>query len=297
MSVQRFFKARRFFITAVGIVFVLLFLCTGTLFADDTGERQTLAFARAYPGRIAERAFRSGEWALRIGDSWYSWARGRLLPEEERLRWEEFTGLRFQYSKGLPPVRTLSDEEKKRLKEQLAHSKEKPPRRHEEFLSRLLEAGTQKEAESRLVRVSVMGFPLRIHKIAAESLAAVDADLKLLAEKDAEARRFFAGISHIGSFNWRPIAGTSSRSLHGYGLALDFIAKSWGGKVYYWRSIMDKSEDWFELPYEKRWMIPLQVVEVFEKHGFIWGGKWLYFDTIHFEYRPEVMLLLEGDLE
>ena len=26
-----------------------------------------------------------------------------------------------------------------------------------------------------------------------------------------------------------------------------------------------------------------------EKHGFIWGGKWYHYDTMHFEYRPEII--------
>jgi hypothetical protein len=33
--------------------------------------------------------------------------------------------------------------------------------------------------------------------------------------------------------------------------------------------------------------IPYEIVEIFERHGFIWGGKWGHFDTMHFEYRPE----------
>jgi hypothetical protein len=28
---------------------------------------------------------------------------------------------------------------------------------------------------------------------------------------------------------------------------------------------------------------------IFEKHGFIWGGKWYHYDTMHFEYRPELL--------
>jgi D-alanyl-D-alanine carboxypeptidase len=24
-------------------------------------------------------------------------------------------------------------------------------------------------------------------------------------------------------------------------------------------------------------------------YGFIWGGKWYHYDTMHFEYRPELM--------
>jgi hypothetical protein len=36
--------------------------------------------------------------------------------------------------------------------------------------------------------------------------------------------------------------------------------------------------------------IPWEIVEVFEKHGFISGGKWYHYDTMHFEYRPELLL-------
>jgi hypothetical protein len=28
-----------------------------------------------------------------------------------------------------------------------------------------------------------------------------------------------------------------------------------------------------------------------EEEGFIWGGKWPMYDTMHFEYRPELILL------
>jgi peptidoglycan L-alanyl-D-glutamate endopeptidase CwlK len=31
-------------------------------------------------------------------------------------------------------------------------------------------------------------------------------------------------------------------------------------------------------------------VTIFENHGFIWGGKWYHFDTMHFEYRPELLV-------
>ncbi len=34
---------------------------------------------------------------------------------------------------------------------------------------------------------------------------------------------------------------------------------------------------------------PKEIVEVFEKHGFIWGGKWSHYDLMHFEYRPELL--------
>jgi hypothetical protein len=31
------------------------------------------------------------------------------------------------------------------------------------------------------------------------------------------------------------------------------------------------------------------VVEIFERHGFVWGGRWSWFDTMHFEFRPELL--------
>ncbi len=34
--------------------------------------------------------------------------------------------------------------------------------------------------------------------------------------------------------------------------------------------------------------IPWPIILIFEKYGFIWGGKWHHFDTMHFEYRPEL---------
>ena len=44
------------------------------------------------------------------------------------------------------------------------------------------------------------------------------------------------------------------------------------------------------LPLERRWMPPQKVIEIFENNGFLWGGKWVIWDNMHFEYRPEVIL-------
>ena len=42
-----------------------------------------------------------------------------------------------------------------------------------------------------------------------------------------------------------------------------------------------------------RWVLPVAIVREFEKEGFIWGGYWYHFDTMHFEYRPELLLTTE----
>jgi hypothetical protein len=38
-------------------------------------------------------------------------------------------------------------------------------------------------------------------------------------------------------------------------------------------------------------MPPVSVIAAFEHEGFVWGGKWLFFDTMHFEYRPEIIVM------
>ena len=78
-----------------------------------------------------------------------------------------------------------------------------------------------------------------------------------------------------GTYNCRKIAGTDLASAHGYGIAIDIATKHSD----YWR--------WSKSGYRNQ--IPHEIVEIFERHGFIWGGKWKHFDTMHFEYRPEML--------
>jgi hypothetical protein len=105
-----------------------------------------------------------------------------------------------------------------------------------------------------------------------KKLEALAAELEALGP---EYRRYL--IPPGGTFNYRSIANTGRQSPHSFGIALDIaVAVS-----NYWE--WDGAE-----PYRNS--IPYAIVEIFEKYGFIWGGKWRHFDTMHFEYRPELIL-------
>lgn len=84
-----------------------------------------------------------------------------------------------------------------------------------------------------------------------------------------------------GTFNWRAIKGTGRRSMHSYAVAIDVgVSHSdfWG-----WvKPGPDGLLKWNN-------KIPMEVVDIFERHGFVWGGKWYHFDSMHFEYRPELL--------
>jgi len=83
-----------------------------------------------------------------------------------------------------------------------------------------------------------------------------------------------------GTYNCRTVAGSSVPSMHAYGAAIDLNPKYSD----YWRWSANGATD----PVWKS-QIPIEIVRVFEKHGFIWGGYWYHFDTTHFEYRPELL--------
>lgn len=95
-------------------------------------------------------------------------------------------------------------------------------------------------------------------------------------------------ITNIGgTFNWRGIMGTGRQSPHSYGIAIDINTS----RSQYWK--WDYRDTWMvdsvEMNIQWRNTVPLKIVEIFERHGFIWGGKWYHYDTMHFEYRPELL--------
>lgn len=105
---------------------------------------------------------------------------------------------------------------------------------------------------------------------------------KISAELDRLPARFDPYLfPPAGTFNCRVIAGTDRVSAHGSGNAIDIATQH----SHYWlwsRPGADGVIKW-------RNEIPLEIVDIFERHGFIWGGKWYHFDTMHFEYRPEII--------
>ncbi len=260
---------------------------------EGTGERELKTLASAYPDRISQAAPRDGDWAVEVDGEWFFWAHGRILPQSQRADWERYARFRFYpYTPGvLPPLPHLDAETAARLKKTLEEARLRPPRRSEDFLERLFGAGSWKETASRIVTVDFLGFPVKVHQRIAEGLRNVASECDALRRTDPQVARFLGGLSEIDAFNYREVAGTLTRSYHSYGLAVDLIPKSYGGKAPYWRWVMDRTDQWWATPYEHRWMVPASIVAAFEKQGFVWGGKWMFFDTMHFEYRPEIFVL------
>ncbi|MDR1909897.1 MAG: M15 family metallopeptidase [Spirochaetaceae bacterium] len=145
---------------------------------------------------------------------------------------------------------------------------------------RALYGGSEEEVRARLRPVQWMpslGGPrlLMSTRFGVDTkLEAVIAGLETLGP---EYRRYL--LPPGGGFNYRPIAGSRRLSAHSFGIAVDIAV----GPSHYWQWEPRGAEEY-------RNAIPQAIVAIFEKQGFIWGGKWYHFDTMHFEYRPELIL-------
>jgi hypothetical protein len=257
------------------------------------GQRVLEALRQAYPQRIQDVALTDGDWTALVDGEPYAWAEGRLLPRSARSRWESYSPYRFyNYLPGaLPPFVVPDPRTVERLRASAELPEDEVPGRSQGFLDAVLGTGSLEQTLRMMTRVRFLGWSVEVHQIAAPALLEVSREVEAIGETDPQAAAFVSGIAAVSGFNYRNIAGTPSRSYHGFGLALDITPRSYDGREAYWRWAMAKGEEWWAVPYSRRWMVPQSVVSAFERHGFVWGGKWTFFDTMHFEYRPEVIIL------
>ncbi|MBR8462708.1 SH3 domain-containing protein [Campylobacter sp. faydin G-105] len=148
--------------------------------------------------------------------------------------------------------------------------------RNYEFLSKIY-GSSESEVKANLKDVvwlkDTLNLKLKFNSQngAADALQAVSDELNELVKNDPKMLEYLKNPG--GTFKWRVIAGTSQLSAHSYAIAVDINVD----KSHYWR--------WHN-GYKN--LIPESIVHIFERHKFIWGGRWEHFDTMHFEYRPEM---------
>jgi hypothetical protein len=259
-------------------VVCLALVCGDALAQQSVSEAPTARATRAQ--RAGERLLRSYPQHLAaVTDTMLVWRDGTRMPIDDGLPEKSFDAwlahpdlkdmLRLPYPAGSP------------LKPPAANAD--PGRaRHAAFFAKMYGDCRKGEVERNLVDVAWLPSHTRVTLKAtringvADKLAAVGREL------DALPPAFMAYLVRpAGTYNCRAVAGTDQASAHGYGIAVDIAIKH----AHYWR--------WSKAGADGRpvWRneIPSQIVAIFERHGFIWGGRWDHFDTMHFEYRPELL--------
>jgi hypothetical protein len=132
--------------------------------------------------------------------------------------------------------------------------------------------GTVNGKPRKVAVTTVNGVDRALGKVA----AAIDA---LPDGKKRELEGIVFGVDGPYGHYDRPVRGFPGRlSGHAYGIAVDI-----NGNLDYF-SDTHRNE-----PYCYRNNVPAFLVEIFERNGFIWGGRWHSYDAMHFEYRPELL--------
>ncbi len=158
-----------------------------------------------------------------------------------------------------------------------------PGRIRSEDLLKKMYGSTSTEVQKNLV--TMIWCPKLINqKLRVTSINGVDKQLQKVSDELDKHPELKDYLYSAGTFTWRKVRGTDRLSSHSFGTAIDISVKYSN----YWQWDCRCTSEDVELKYKNR--IPQQIVDIFEKYGFIWGGKWYHYDTMHFEYRPELLM-------
>ncbi|MDR0376568.1 MAG: M15 family metallopeptidase [Spirochaetaceae bacterium] len=273
----------------------------------DRAEDMVKLFAEAYRGRFGPAVFQDGDWTLEMdGTRWY-YAQGRFLPQEEAGRPENFRPQFLYRYPAEPPVhadeaspwqdtanRVLSRRDPSGLSgwyRQIVN----PGAVRSPFFDALWQSRNRTESYEHQKWIDFLGRQVQIHEDIVAPLGRVEARIQELAKDNGEIPDWLNKLASITGWNWRNVAGSASRSFHAYGAAVDLLMKAQPGMETYWQWTEAKGIDWRTVPAEKRQNPPAAVIRAFEDQGFIWGGRWSRYDTMHFEYHPELLIFGTGN--
>ncbi|MCO5142995.1 MAG: M15 family metallopeptidase [Oligoflexia bacterium] len=178
-----------------------------------------------------------------------------------------------------------------------------PGRLRLEALLKKIFGESKEEVRKNLVKVNFLGHKVSFQRKlgAARALETVGKELEKEMKVDESLKTFLKPFLEKKldlanyTFSWRFVSGTNRLSTHSFGTGIDLLVDK-GPQYWLWDEKRANPEraKLGEVAYKDVHYIPSKApyfhpkaVEIFEKNGFIWGGKWNHYDTMHFEYRPE----------
>ncbi|MDR3302399.1 MAG: M15 family metallopeptidase [Spirochaetaceae bacterium] len=260
--------------------------------APDKAELLMKALSAAYPRLIGQAVRLDNDWAVTLRGEWFYYTDGKLLPERLRPQAANYSPQPFyKYPEKQPAWKKPSPEEAERLA-QAAKNRQNggAANRSIIFFDTLWNIHNRDEAWNQVKTIKFLGKSIMVHHAILEPVALVEQRINAAARRDAVVAAWLKQIHTVSAWNWRNIADVKTRSNHAYGTAIDILPKKPNGETY-WLWTAKKKAAWWNVPYSQRVQPTEAVIKIFEDYGFIWGGKWAFYDTMHFEYRPEILLL------
>ncbi len=239
---------------------------------DPRAFHEVSTIWEAYGDYIQRIEVREGDVAFLVDKTWIYYRDGRLLSERNRNNSHRYDSLFSEYDR-TGPVEKLPRGSRLPRSRDLLHA---------------MFGRSESQVRKHCLTLTFLNHEVNVNRLAAQALRQIEREIYAAASTDPEVRAFVQDLSVIYSFHRKNVKGSRTLSFHAYGLALDLIPRSYNGQHANWAWSRTYKRYWYRIPAEERWSPPRMVMNAFKRHGFIWGGDWIRFDCVHFEYRPEI---------
>lgn len=222
------------------------------------------------------------------------WKEGRLLPSSQIDAYSDYDPIfTYTYAESIKDPKTFSNADIERLRNMVDTrlGGEYNKKSADFLLSALYDGETEAAVLEHIVPFVFLGKKIIIHEDLLPALKRIQARITQEAKTSDVVKKFIESLGNMSGYNWRDIRDISTRSTHSWGISIDILPKKMNVYEIYWMWTRDINEkNWMKTPLKLRWIPPEKVISIFEEEGFVWGGKWIIWDNMHFEYRPDILL-------
>lgn len=218
------------------------------------------------------------------------WCEGRFLPREKVAEKYNYRIMLYDYPDKVADPEDFTEEQIERIKVFTSRENRRNGAIDSPYLYNIIfQCENREKLEKQIVTIPFLTLSTNVHQNIADKLRKISDKIMAL-PRNEELNNFFKTLTRTDGYAWRQVRDTQSRSFHSIGLAIDILPKGYYQKVIYWGWQKQlKPDTWFMTPVKNRWAPPQEIIDIFESEGFIWGGKWMVWDNMHFEYRPELI--------
>lgn len=175
-----------------------------------SAEQIMQAYQNIYPQRISEIRKINGDWTALIGDVRYYFSEGKFLPENELKNADKYSSYPFySYSRGIPEIIVLDEEQKEALKARVSENDSNPPTRHPGFFNALWDIFDKQTSWEQVKTIRLFTREIEVHWRVLEEIAAIDIFLYKESKYNREVSSYIRNIESVSAYYYRNISGTN----------------------------------------------------------------------------------------
>ena len=223
----------------------------------------------------------------------FYWCEGALIPEKHLADKDNYLSVfeEYPYGEELQSPSTYTEAQIQEYRHAgLASTRKNEPYPATFILDFIYSSTSRKSVENNISKIDFLGHKVTVNDRLKKPLENVAKKIKEAAKKNKTLANFIEkDIDHLEGYNWREIRDADRKSMHSMAIAIDILPPKLNKHIYWSWTKDQKGDKWMLTPLTSRWIPPYEFINIFEEEGFIWGGKWLIWDNMHFEYRPELL--------